>query len=60
MSLTAVLLILSGWVVVSLLCSAIFAWLMSPVSIGDDRDAVGKLGSAAHSIARRPRAHNAA
>jgi hypothetical protein len=60
MSLTAVLLILSGWVVVSVLGSAIFAWMMSPVSMADDRDAVGELASAAHPIARRARAHHAA
>jgi hypothetical protein len=60
MSLTAVLLILGGWVVVSVLCSSIFGLVMSRGSIADDRDAVGELASAAHPIARVGQAHKAA
>ena len=60
MSLTAVLLILGGWVVVSVLCSPILGRMMSLGSRADERDAVGKLASAAHPIARVGQAHKAA
>jgi hypothetical protein len=60
MSLTAVLLILGGWVVVSVVCSSIFGWVMSQGSTADDRDAVGELASAAHPIVRVGQTHKAA
>jgi len=60
MSLTAVLLILGGWVVVSVVCSPILGRMMSQGSIADDCDTVDKLASAAHPIARVARAHKAA
>jgi hypothetical protein len=60
MSLTAVLLILGGWVTVSVLCAAIFGWVMSMGRIAADRDAVGKLASAAHPMARGTQPHRAA
>ena len=60
MTLTAVLLILGGWVVVSVLCSPILGRMMSQGSIADDREAVDKLEPAAHPIARGAQAHKAA